>query len=168
MEHDPLQRLPSLRNDKQASRLAAGDEGLLDRATARDELLLGVEEVRVRDRRSTSERRTRWPSSRLTAVESLRGRTAATALAWASKWRQWTLPFSGWPVRRSSACRGRRPPTVVITSRSFSGPTGLVALVGWTIPATPARTPVFALATPAFVGRPPGVVAPASATHILS
>ena len=47
-----LERLATLRDDEQPDRRAAGREGLLDRATAGDELLVGTKQVRGRQRRS--------------------------------------------------------------------------------------------------------------------
>jgi hypothetical protein len=52
MEHELLERLATLRDDEQPVRGAAGDEGLLDRAATRDELLVLADEIRRRQRRA--------------------------------------------------------------------------------------------------------------------
>jgi hypothetical protein len=52
VEDEPLERLAPLRDDEQAVGRSPGDEGLLDRPTARDELLSFCEEIRWRHGRS--------------------------------------------------------------------------------------------------------------------
>ena len=58
VEHDLLERLPPLRHDQQPDRRPAGDERLLDRPAAGDELLVLAEQLRIgSDGRSTGPNR---------------------------------------------------------------------------------------------------------------
>ena len=51
MQNEAFERLAALRNDEQAPGRSVGDERLLNRAAAGDELLVGAEEVRRSDGR---------------------------------------------------------------------------------------------------------------------
>jgi hypothetical protein len=48
VEDEPLERLAALRYDEQPDRRPPGNEGLLDRATTRDELLARLKQLRPR------------------------------------------------------------------------------------------------------------------------
>jgi hypothetical protein len=66
VEHELVQRGATLRDDEQADRLAMRGEGLLDRSSAGDDLLVGTEELRsLRPRLRGPEALLGWPPGTL-------------------------------------------------------------------------------------------------------
>ena len=83
MQNELLERVPTLRDDKQTMRHTAGREDLLDGATAGHELLVGSQQVRRRHR-FVGSRPGRWfrPGARPLACPLGLGRAVRRSPRW--------------------------------------------------------------------------------------